>query len=127
MSQQERQRLGILVGVKAGEWGLVAAAAVLGLSCRPPKRVWQRNRTEGDPGRVPRRRGQPGLRRKPAKLRARSLARVEKQHPDLGPPLAAASLAKDGLTVAHEPVRRWLLAGGPAPRAAAAATPPARA
>ena len=66
MSQQERQRLGILVGVKAGEWGLVAAAAVLGLSCRPPKRVWQRYRTEGDPGRVPRRRGQPGLRRKSA-------------------------------------------------------------
>ena len=96
LSQPERQRLGILVGVKAGEWGLVAAAAVLGLSGRQTKRVWQRYRTAGDPGRVPRRRGQPGLRRKPAKLRARSLARVEKRHPALGPPLAAASLARTG-------------------------------
>ena len=66
---------------------LVAAAAVLGLSYRPTKRVWPRHRTEGDPGLVPRRRGKPGLRRKPAKLRARSLARVEKRHPGLGPPL----------------------------------------
>ena len=48
-------------------------------------------------GRVPRRRGQPGLRRKPAKLRARSLARVEKRHPAFGPPLAVADSGRPAL------------------------------
>ena len=68
--------MGIMVGVKAEELSLVAAAAVLGLSCRQTKRVWQRSRTDGDKGLVQRSRGLPGWRRKPAKLRARILARV---------------------------------------------------
>ena len=115
-----------MVGVKAGALSLVAAAAVLGLSYRPTKRVWPRHRTEGDPGLVPRRRGKPGLRRKPAKLRARILARVAKRYPDFGPSLAAEYLAKDGLAVDHETLPPRAVGCGPAPRAAAA-TPLARA
>ena len=74
MSQKERQRMGIMVGVKANELSLVEAADVLGLSYRQTARVWQRYRTEGDKGLVHRLRGLPGLRRKPPKLRARILA-----------------------------------------------------
>ena len=110
MSQKERQRIGIMVGVKAEELSLVEAAAVLGLSYRQTKRVWQRYRADGDQGLVHRLRGKPGLRRKPPPLRARILARVAERYPDFGPTLAAEYLAKDGLGVDHETLRRWLLA-----------------
>ena len=112
MSEKERQRIGVLVGVKAGELSLVEAAGVLGLSYRQTKRVWQRYRADGDKGLVHRLRGQPGWRRKPPKLRARILARVAQRYPDFGPTLAAEYLAKDGMAVDHETLRRWLLASG---------------
>ena len=112
MSQKERRRIGILVGVKDGELSLVEAMDVLGLSYRQTRRVWRRYRADGDKGLVHRLRGQPGLRRKPPKLRARILARVAQRYPDFGPTLAAEYLAKDGLAVDHETLRRWLLAEG---------------
>ena len=112
MSQKERQRIGIMAGVKAGELSVVEAAEVLGLGYRQTKRVWQRYRADGDKGLVHRLRGRPGLRRKPPKLRARILARVAKRYLDFGPTLAAEYLAKDGMAVDHETLRRWLLAAG---------------
>ena len=112
MSQSERQRMGIMAGVQADELSLVEAADVLGLSYRQTKRVWRRYRDDGDAGLVHRLRGRPGLRRKPTKLRARILARVQARYPDFGPTLAAEYLAADGLAVDHETLRRWLLAGG---------------
>ena len=112
MSEQERQRSGIMLGVKTEELSLVAAAAVLGLSYRQTRRVWQRYRAAGDQGLGHRLRGKPGLRRKAPKLRARILARVAQRYPDFGPPLAAEYLAKEGLAVDHETLRRWLLASG---------------
>jgi hypothetical protein len=110
MSQKERRRVGIMASVKAGELNLVEAAAVLGLCHRQTKRVWRRYRADGDAGLVHRLRGQPGKRRKPPQLRARILARVAERYPDFGPTLAAEYLAKEGLVVDHETLRRWLLA-----------------
>ena len=104
--------MGIMVGVKGGELSLVEAMEVLGLSYRQTKRVWRRYRADGDKGLVHRLRGKPGLRRKPVKLRARILARVAERYPDFGPTLAAEYLLKDGMTVDHETLRRWLLAEG---------------
>jgi len=112
MSRQERQRIGIMVGVKAEELSLVEAAEVLGLSYRQTKRVWKRYQADGDAGLVHRLRGQPGKRRKPPKLRAKILARVAERYPDFGPTLAAEYLVQDGLPVDHETLRRWLLAAG---------------
>ena len=112
MNQKERQRIGIMIGVKAGELSLVEAMDVLGLGYRQTKRVWRRYRADGDKGLVHRLRGKPGLRRKPAKLRARILARVAERYPDFGPTLAAEYLAKDGLVVDHDTLRCWLLAEG---------------
>ncbi len=110
MSEKERRRVGIMDGIKAKELSLVEASAVLGLSYRQTKRVWRRYRAEGDAGLVHRLRGQAGQRRKSAQLRAKILARYEERYPDFGPTLAAEYLAKEGLVVDHETLRRWLLA-----------------
>lgn len=110
MSQKERQRVGIMASVKAGELSLAEAAAVLGLCYRQTKRIWRRYQAQGDAGLVHRLRGQPGQRRKPPELRAKILARYAARYPDFGPTLAAEYLAKEKLPVDHETLRRWLLA-----------------
>ncbi len=101
-----------MVELKQKQLTLVEAAAVLGLGYRQARRVWQRYRQEGDPGLVHRGRGRPGKRGKPAKLRAQILARYAARYPDFGPTLAAEYMAKEGMTVDHETLRRWLLLAG---------------
>jgi len=103
----------IMVGVKRRELTQVQAAQVLGLGYRQTKRVWRRYQAEGDAGLVHRLRGQPGLRRKPTALRLQVLARAaEQRYADFGPTLLAEELAKEGICVDHDTVRRWLLAAG---------------
>jgi transposase len=113
MSRKERDRMKIMGGVKAKELSQVQAAELLGLSYRQAKRVWRRYRDQGDGGLVHRLRGKPGLRRKPAALRAQVLALcAEARYEGFGPTLLAEELEKQGLVVDHDTVRRWLLAGG---------------
>ena len=62
---------------------------------------------------MPRLRGKPSVRRKPAVLRAQVLARyAEERYADFGPTLMAEQLLKEKLVVDHETLRRWLLAEG---------------
>jgi len=112
MSRKERKRLAVLAQVKSGELKLVTAGAVMGVTYRQAKRVWQRYRVEGDAGLVHRSRGRPSPRRKPPELRQRVLARYAQRYPDFGPTLAAEYLAGEGLAVDHETLRRWLIAQG---------------
>jgi transposase len=113
MNRKERDRLTIMKGLERQELTLGAVSALLGLSYRQTRRVWRRYRAEGDAGLVHRLRGRPSLRRKPARLRARVLARYRERYGDFGPTLAAEYLAReDGLSVDHETLRRWLLAEG---------------
>jgi transposase len=113
MSRKERDRMKIMVGVKAKELSQVQAAELMGLGYRQAKRVWRRYQDEGDAGLVHRLRGKPGLRCKPPPLRAQVLARcAEGRYTDFGPTLMAEELAKGGLVVDHDTLRRWLLAGG---------------
>ena len=113
MSRNERARLVILAGVKAAEVTLVAAADLMGVCYRQAKRLWRRYQDQGDAGLVHRLRGQPGARRKPPALRAKVLARYEdKRYADFGPTLMSEHLAREGLVVDHDTLRRWLLAGG---------------
>jgi hypothetical protein len=113
MSRDERERLTIMIGVKRQELTQVQAAHLLGLGYRQTKRVWRRYQAEGDAGLVHRLRGQLGLRRKPPTLRLQVLARAaEPRYADFGPTLLAEELAKEGLVVDHDTVRRWLLAAG---------------
>jgi len=112
MSQKERKRLTVFAQVKKSQLTLKEASEVLALSYRQAKRVWRRYRDLGDAGLVHRLRGKPSARRTEPELRAKILARVKEKYPDFGPTLAAEYLAKDGLNVDHETLRRWLIAGG---------------
>lgn len=112
MSQKERVRLVVMQQVKANELTLAQSAEVLCLSYRQTKRIWRRYRLAGDQGLVHGSRGRPGKRAKPAKLKARILARYEERYPDFGPTLAAEYLAAEGMLVDHETLRRWRLAQG---------------
>jgi hypothetical protein len=112
MSQKERKRMTVMAEVKTAKLTLVEAAQVLGLGYRQAKRVWRRYRDQGDKGLVHRLRGKPGARAKPAKTKARILARYALRYPDFGPTLAAEYLRDEGLMVDHETLRRWLLASG---------------
>jgi transposase len=107
MSQKERDRITIMAGVQDKELSQVQAAQLLGLSYRQAKRVWRRYQDEGDAGLVHRLRGKPGLRHKPAALRVQVLARsAEERYADFGPTLLAEELAKEGLVVDHDTLRR---------------------
>jgi hypothetical protein len=112
MSQKERKRLTVLASVKESKLTLKAAAHILTLSYRQAKRVWRRYQDLGDAGLVHRLRGKPSARRTEPKLRHKILDRVDEKYRDFGPTLAAEYLAKEGLAVDHETLRRWLLADG---------------
>ena len=113
MNKRERGRLVVMAGIKRKEVTLVQASELLGLGYRQTKRVWRRYRDHGDAGLVHRLRGKPSARRKPGKVRARVLAlNREERYADFGPTLLAEHLARQGVEVDHETVRRWLLAAG---------------
>lgn len=112
MSRKERRRLEVLARVQRGELTLVKASALAGLSYRQAKRVYARYLAEGDRGLVHRLRGRSSNRRRDeAKGRAVELYRA--QYADFGPTLAAEYLAReDGIAVAVETLRQWVLGAG---------------
>ena len=113
MSRHERKRMTIMAGVKSKALSQVQAAELMGLGYRQAKRIWRRYQDEGDAGLIHRLRGQAGLRRKAPAVRAQVLARyAEERYADFGPTLLAEELAKEGIEVDHDTVRRWLLAEG---------------
>ena len=112
MSRKERVRLTVMKQIKQGQMKLIQGADVLGLSYRQTKRVWRRFCLQGDKGLVHMLRGRPGVRAKPAELKAGILRRYGECYADFGPTLAAEYLAEEGLHVDHETLRRWLLAAG---------------
>ena len=113
MSRKERERLTVMVGVTDQELTLVQAGELLAVSYRQSKRIWRRYQAEGDAGLVQRLRGKPSARGKPPALRAQVLARyAEERYADFGPTLMAEHLAREGLVVDHETLRRWRLAEG---------------
>jgi transposase len=113
MSRKERNRMTIMAGVKRKELSQVQAGELMGLGYRQTKRLWRRYQAEGDAGLIHRLRGRAGLRRKAPAVRAQVLARhAQERYADFGPTLLAEELAKEGIEVDHDPVRRWLLAEG---------------
>jgi len=113
MSRRERHRLEALSRVRRGELTLVKAGELLGLSYRQTKRCYGRYREEGDKGLVHRLRGQPSNRQTDGKRKRRILSLYEKKYPDYGPTLAAECIEEeDGVAVAVETLRQWLLSAG---------------
>jgi len=113
MSQGERHRLEAFSRVHRGEITLAKAGELLGLSYRQAKRCIGRFREEGDRGLVHRLRGRASNRRTDAKRKRRVLALYEKKYPDYGPTLAAECMwEEEGVEVAIETLRQWLLSAG---------------
>jgi molybdenum-dependent DNA-binding transcriptional regulator ModE len=112
LSRKERRRLKVMEAVQAGELILARGAEVMGMSYRQAKRIWKRYRKKGDAGLVHRARGRRGTRRTADAQRRRTLRRYQQRYGDFGPTLAAEYLAKEGMNVDHETLRRWLLEEG---------------
>ncbi len=112
LSTKERRRLELLSQVKAGRLKLIKMAELLSLSYRQAKRIWKRYREQGDAGLVHRSRGRPSHRAIAPDRRDRMVERYEERYEGFGPTLACEYMAKEGMVVDHETLRRWLLAKG---------------
>ena len=113
MSRKERERMTVMAGVAEKKLTLVQGAELMEVSYRQSKRIWKRYQADGDAGLVHRLRGQPSARRKRPELRVQALALyAEECYAGFGPTLMAEQLAKAGLAVDHETLRRWRMAAG---------------
>jgi len=116
MNRKERDRMTVMVGVTEQKLTLMQACELMDVGYRQSKRIWKRYQADGDAGLVHRLRGQPSARRKPPEVRVRALALyAEERYAGFGPTLMAEQLAKVGLAVDHETLRRWRLAAGQHP------------
>ena len=109
MSQRERDRLRVLHEVKQKHLTQVEAAQQLNVSDRHVRRMLVRIRERGDGGIVHRLRGRPSNHKLAAPWEQKILARVRQRYADFGPTLAVEHLAKDGLLVSRETLRKWMI------------------
>ena len=118
MSTRELTRAGVLARVAAGTLRLGSAAAVMAVSYRQAKRLYQRYRAEGARGLKHRSAGRRSNAARDAGEREHILAVVREEYSGaiderFGPTLAAEHLAsEDGVHVHHDTLRRWMLAAG---------------
>lgn len=118
MSQKELRRVEVLARVKSKELKVVDAASLMRVSYRQAKRLWKRYREEGAPGLKHGNAGRASARAKPERFRRRVLQLVREKYGGgegerFGPTLAAEHLAReDGMRIAAETLRRWMLAEG---------------
>lgn len=112
MSQRERDVLKAMAPVLKGERTQVEAARLLKLSARQVRRIVRRLEAEGDGGAVHRLRGRRSNRRLSEFLRREALDLYRREFSDFGPTLASEELAKRGLAVSGDTLRRWLMAEG---------------
>ena len=112
MSEKERRRMRKFEDVLAGRVSLKAAAEALGLSYRQAQRSFARYRQTGAAGLVHQSRGRVSNRRTPEAFRTAVLACYRESLEGYGPVLAAEELAKQGLVVHPETLRRWLMSQG---------------
>ena len=108
LSQQERDRMKVLHEVKQGQLTQVAAARRLQLSDRQVRRLLRRIEKYGDQAVIHGLRGRPSNRKFAACFEQKVLKRLGQRYADFGPTLAAEHLAKEGLPVSHETLRKWM-------------------
>ena len=108
LSQRERDRLRVLHEVQQKHLSQVAAAERLKVTDRQVRRMLLRIREHGDGALVHGLRGRPSNRKLAGRFEQKVLARVGQRYADFGPTLAAEHLAKDGLLVSRETLRRWM-------------------
>jgi len=108
LSQRERDRLRVLQDVQQGHLTQVAAARRIKITDRQVRRLLLRLREQGDRAVIHGLRGRPSNRKFAAPLEQKILARVRQRYVDFGPTLAAEHLAKEGLPVSRETLRKWM-------------------
>ena len=118
MSKRELGRVEVLARVRSKQLLVVDAARLMRVSYRQAKRLWKRYREEGAAGLKHRSAGRPSHRAREEKFRRKVLRLVREKYGGavgerFGPTLAAEHLAsEDGLKIAAETLRRWMLAAG---------------
>jgi hypothetical protein len=108
LSQRERDRLQVLHDIQQGRLTQVAAGERLKVTDRQVRRLLLRLREEGDRAVIHRLRGRPSNRKFKVSFERKVLARVGQRYSDFGPTLAAEHLAKDGLPLSRETLRKWM-------------------
>jgi len=112
MSQGERDRLKVMAAVLSGERTQAEAGRLLKRSVRQIRRIQRRLEGEGDRGVIHKLRGRPSNRQKDPEFRQAVLEAYRQRYHDFGPTFASEKLAGEGLPIAPETLRRWLLAEG---------------
>ena len=108
LSLRERDRLRVLHEVQQGHLTQVEAATRVKLSDRQVRRLLLRLQEHGDRAVVHGLRGRPSNRKLALCLEQKILRRVRQRYADFGPTLAAEHLAKEGLLVSRETLRKWM-------------------
>src|SRR5712692_5442389 len=108
LSQPERDRLRVLHEVEQGHVTQASAAQRLKVTDRQVRRLLLRLREHGDRAVVHGLRGRPSNRKLAARFEQKILARIGQRYADFGPTLAAEHLAKEGLLVSRETLRKWM-------------------
>ncbi len=113
LNERERDRLKVLHEVQEGHLQQLEAAQRLRLTDRHVRRLLARLRAEGDRGLVHRLRGRPSNRKIPEAIEQRGLRQLRQpRYAGFGPTLAAEHLARHGLRVSRETLRRWMSQAG---------------
>jgi transposase len=112
MSQKERDVLKIMHAVLRGEHTQVEAARLLDKSSRQVRRILRRLQANGDAALVHGLRGRPSNHQPDPQLRQAVLAAYRQRYADFGPTFASEKLAREGLHVGAQTLRRWLIAEG---------------
>jgi hypothetical protein len=113
LSARERERLKVLHEVEQKHLRQIDAARRLRLSDRQVRRLLERLGNLGDRGLVHGLRGRPSNRKIPEDIEQRSLRRLRlPAYWGFGPTLAAEHLARHGLPVSRETLRKWMSAAG---------------
>jgi len=113
LSTKERERLKVLHEVEQGHLKQVEAARRLRLTDRHVRRLQARLRAAGDGAMVHGLRGRGSNRKIPEILAQRALRALRRErYRGFGPTLAAEHLARQGLAVSRETLRKWMSAAG---------------
>ena len=113
LSAKERERLKVLHEVEQGHRKQVEAARHLRLTARQVRRLQARLRREGDRGIVHRLRGRRSNRKIPDSLIRRALCVLgQGRYAGFGPTLAAEHLARQGLRLSRETLRKRMSEAG---------------
>lgn len=113
LSVGERERLKVLQQVEEGHLRQVEAARRLGLTDRHVRRLQARLRTEGDHGIVHRLRGRCSNRKIAEAVMQGALGELRQPRYDgFGPAFAAECLARHGIRVSRETLRKWMSQAG---------------